>query len=820
MAAGGDASGLLLGLGVSSGVALALFWGAEGGPPPTLPPAPPTENRLADGAEEANKAARKAWFEQRHAAPPGVDWRVVERANGLQQIRKRNALVAARGAAPAPEEGPWTERGSNNQAGRAHVAVPSSDGSDLYMGSSLGGVWRGDPDGGDWTPLGDNLYGGAHWLVVLSPAEADGPDVMLAATDGGLVHRSVDDGATWLEPEGLGSLSGVRRLLMSSDGSETVFLLGYSGRYRLYRSTDGAASFEEIVDLGSYAGDLWAPRDGGSELYLADAGSLWQSEDLGDSWVELGSYGSSSRAELTASEAGAPRFWVAKDGGTLVHSDDLGQTWEGARPLSDYWGALNASMVDPDLFAWGGVELWVTRDGGESFAEVNDWADYYGDPRNKLHADMMGVDVYPVEGGTGEVWFVNTDGGLYESRDSLDSVENLSLEGLRISQYYSTLTSVSDPDYLVAGAQDQGWQATFGPQDSQILDFDQLWSGDYGHITSSDGTLELAYAVYPGFTLMHIGQESPALSYAYFPEGTRAWLPPVVADPDDPEVFYLVGQELLRYERTSEWIWEPTQHSEEVFGSGDWTYLSALAFSPVDSDRVYGAQSDGTLYVSDDHGVTWTESADLGPEAHYFYGTSLIASSTDVDTAWVGGSGYGASKAVYRTTDGGRTWEAFDEGLGDTLVYGLGEVPDGSGRLVAGTQNTVFRRDPGMEEWVDVTADTAPTTVYWSVEALPGSKVMRFGTYGRGIWDYAPDLDSSYPWPETEDTGGGDEGGTDGGGDDGGSEGGGGSGSVDPVEPGGCGACSQAGAGGAGSRQAGLLSLLLVGLGALRRRRA
>jgi hypothetical protein len=31
----------------------------------------------------------------------------------------------------------------------------------------------------------------------------------------------------------------------------------------------------------------------------------------------------------------------------------------------------------------------------------------------------------------------------------------------------------------------------------------------------------------------------------------------------------------------------------------------------------------------------------------------------------------------------------------------------------------------------------APITLYWSVEAVPGLPLMRFGTYGRGIWDYS-----------------------------------------------------------------------------------
>ena len=32
----------------------------------------------------------------------------------------------------------------------------------------------------------------------------------------------------------------------------------------------------------------------------------------------------------------------------------------------------------------------------------------------------------------------------------------------------------------------------------------------------------------------------------------------------------------------------------------------------------------------------------------------------------------------------------------------------------------------------------APLTIYWCVEWVPEIGVARFGTYGRGIWDYTP----------------------------------------------------------------------------------
>ena len=136
---------------------------------PALRPRP-TEHLLESDAEsQQHKADRKAWIEELHRSAPDVDWRAIEQANGEREQERRNRLAAL----PFDGPGVWSEVGSQNQAGRMHCAALSEDGTSLYAGSSLGGVWRGNLDGTGWTPLGDNLYGGAHEVVVL-PGEFPG----------------------------------------------------------------------------------------------------------------------------------------------------------------------------------------------------------------------------------------------------------------------------------------------------------------------------------------------------------------------------------------------------------------------------------------------------------------------------------------------------------------------------------------------------------------------------------------------------------------------------------------------------------------------
>ena len=704
----------------------------------------PTENWLEEEAEEEQHERRKRWFEERHKAPPEVDWREVERANGVAQIAKRNRISSETSVAS-----PWVERGSENQAGRVHAVARSSDGEWLYLGTSLGGVWKGRPDGSEWTPIGDNLYGGAHWVAAVPSLVPGAPDVVLAASDGGLVHVTSDEGETWSVPAGVGVCSSVRRVLVTSDGTHTVFLvrrLQSSGSYRLLRSTDRMASFQEVFNFGSFRGDVWARRDGSPDVYLLDNTNVHKSTNLGTNWTAVGVPPAGAfSGELCGSEAGAPRLWAVLDLGTVkaYRSDDAGATWNHVTDITDYWGTINASIVDADVFAYAGVEVHRTFDAGANFAIVNAWWEYYDHPLNKLHADVPGIDVVPGGGIVGETWYISTDGGLFQSEDGLLSVENLSLSGLRVSQYYTTHTSSANPAHVVAGAQDQGYQrADSAPSETGTqLEFDQLISGDYGHLTSGDGDHDFLFSTYPGFILVQIGENVPVLRQVNFPPSeTNAWMPPVVADPLDGRHFFFCASRIYRYTKTQVGNnWNQSLWSSFNFQASPGEYVSALTFSPVDPQRAYAVTNNGRLFHSIDRGVTWTPSASGGPTGQYFYGTALLASSSDVDTVWVGGSGYGGP-AIFRSVDGGQTYQPFDTGLPATLVYCLGEAPDGSGTLFCGTETAVYRRDAAATAWLDVTGAEAPVTVYWSVEALPNENAMRFGTYGRGIWDYQIDI--------------------------------------------------------------------------------
>jgi hypothetical protein len=507
----------------------------------------------------------------------------------------------------------------------------------------------------------------------------------------------------------------------------------------LLRSVDGGQSYEAVhVEPYWPQCDMWIDRENPGPLYLMCGPTMKRSSDQGDSFAVVGTAPpTSARVVLTGSEAGAPTFYAALENGSaleLWRSIDAGVSWTYRADITDWWQTLCASIRDDDLILYAGVEAWRSTNGGASFAKVNNWWDYYEDPVNRLHADNPGMDCILVDGV--ETFFLNTDGGTFTSTDGVASVTNISLQGLGISQYYDIFTSDTDPYLVAAGSQDQGYQQS-DPASAPYLAFEQLISGDYGHLTSTVRDHNLLYSVYPGFVLVQKNEAAPqGLVQVNFPAGTsHAWMAPILADPTDPEVYYLCADHLWRYERSGASFWFGQRMSHDFTASGG-SYVSELAISEADPDYWYAAVNNGRLWYSHDGGASWSVSASQGPSAHYFYGTDLLVSPTDPAVAYVAGAGY-SGPAVYRTDDAGVTWTAMGEGLPQTLVFGLAFDDPATQTLYAAAEAGPFRYQGGS--WVSIRGTEAPLTTYWCVESVPELGVVRYGTYGRGIWDVDTD---------------------------------------------------------------------------------
>ncbi len=702
----------------------------------------PTTVVQAFEEEERSHELRREAVEWRHPAPDGVDWREVERGNARAALARGRAR---RAAPPDPLAPRFLERGSDNQSGSSWelVATPTH----YYSGTDLGGLWRAERGAGDlavgWTPIGDELFGGVHYVVVL-PAGAAGPEVSITSPQaGGLVHRSDDGGASWAAVSGLEGVWEVRGLAGSTDGTDRVWLAAnVDNTGWLYVSDDRGASFTRVVEVGGRP-DLWVHRDGGSAVAVGSPSGWFWSDD-GASFERTPAPPGLDDARIAVSEATEPptRWLVGRDGSrtTLFRAGE--RDWVAVSELDDFWWAVAASVRDPALLAYGGVDLHVSRDGGRTFDSPNTWDEYYADPVTKLHADLMAISVVPEADGD-ETWYAGTHGGPYRSRDRWRTARSLGQEGLRIGQYYSSHTDWTDPEAVLIGTQDQGLQsgriADAGPTTGAT--FDQEFSGDFGHLVSLDeGSHRRVAMVYPGFVLVRAqeGAASVPLYYDYPPGESPYWLPVLVAEPRGKNAFYFLGRSVWRYEAPpDDVVFEAERWTETDFRLDGYEQLSGLVFDPLEPRLAWVVSTAGRLWRSEDGARTFEPVVEGLPFGSYYYGTALVATRHREPgkgpTLVVGGSGY-AGAPVWRSRPNGKL-EAWSEGLPLTMVNALVELRDGTGRIVAGTDTGVWVRGPDDAEWVDVSSGRAPIVQWYSAEVLPDENTVRFTTYGRGLWD-------------------------------------------------------------------------------------
>jgi photosystem II stability/assembly factor-like uncharacterized protein len=722
----------------------------------------PTEYQEMKNAKKEFKKNRKKWIEQMHRAAPGVNWQEMDAQTRADiNMHKLDLRNAGKSGIFRNIQGEWNEKGSNNLAGRM-LTVDYDMVNDVLYGASQGGnIWKGDLNGNWIASLNDNLqFNDVKMLKVLHIGNTT--RILALQTSPAVLFYTDDEGRTWDTASGFSSNGNISRGVVINDSN--IFVVKSIGNNtEIYKSSDYGENFYLIANFAIHSSktDLWAANESnlffiiGNELYKMNEDETFS---LFTSFYTEFSVNNISKTILTGcfleNDSYLYSMYRVNDVAYIYQSMDAGITWQYKNQITnDYLmpftvNSFSCSPTDPFIIYAGGMDCYKSDNGGETFAKINNWWDYYDDMEGKLHADIPEIKSI-VFANAFEINFISTDGGTYISSDHLTSVHNISLQGLRISQYYSTYTSRNNTNIIFAGSQDQGLQRTLNGNENPT-DLVQLISGDYGHVVSSDDGHSI-WSVYPGFVIYYPNAETSEYYCTWDFEGSNyLWMPPIMADPDNSQAAYLAGGGLnggahlihLFFNNNNISAEEMTYDFTEIAPN---TQISAIACSEMNHAKMYVLTANGKFFYSGDYGQFWRQTEQFsGPGAHYFYGSSIKVSPVDDETIFIAGSGY-SNPAVYVSYNGGDSFESFDQNLPQTLVYELA-ITDDANYLFAATEVGAFAYDLTSEDgWENIGGTTAPDQVYWCVDYIPSLNTARFGTYGRGIWDFVMGEVSSQP---------------------------------------------------------------------------
>ena len=702
---------------------------------------------------------RSRWFQARAAWPmreAPVHTLISERA------RAQKAL-----AEPAQVTANWECVGPTNIGGRitslgCHPTQPDR----IWVGAAGGGVWLSKDAGRTW----HSCWSDQDILNIGSVTiDAKNPDTIYVGTGeanlssdsypGVGVYKSIDAGKTWqliassehnVVPKRIGVIAidpfDSNHIVLGGVGLAEVSASGkdFGG---LFISNDAGTTWRRETFISSQ--NYWChaivfhPQIKGT-IYatFTEQGArsgIWRTKDGGKNWEHLTKglpasafFGRTSLAISPSKPDVLYAFAKNEASGDkdlllgIYRSSNSGDSWKPIHGTHfkdegqiSYGNTIVVHPTDPNYVICGGVDLHRTKDGGDTWRQITHW-DFNRGQKGYAHADHHRL-VMPASA-PGRVYDAN-DGGIDVSEDGGNSWTNRSA-GLAVTMFYDMDVSQTDSNLYGGGAQDNGTVITRTGSDSsffELLGGDGGWNifdpQEAGHVYAS------AYNLY--IVRWRGGHHQDVSPTANEDEQNSVWMCFIAMDPSDSNTVFTGSTR----------VWRTTddgEHWQHVSPDLDGSAISAIEIASANRKRIYVATENGGLFRSSDGGNKWSPNISSSMLPGYLI-SRIESHPNDANLVYVTVENFGHAH-VFRSRDGGDTWEDIDKGqLPDVPHHVCLVRPDELNKLYVGNDAGVFVLDTTSGTWMNLTKNLPNATVIDLVYHLK-DKALYAATYGRSIW--------------------------------------------------------------------------------------
>lgn len=696
--------------------------------------------------------------------------------------------------------GSWTSLGPGNVGGRIRsLLINPVNPSIMYAGGVAGGVWKSIDGGGNWTPLGDFLSTLAVSCLSFDPTN---PNIIYAGTGEGFFNsdalrgagilKSVDAGGSWQLLAGTSSSDFyyVNDLVISQANPTHLYAGTRSG---VMRSLDGGATWTKVLSYTDGCMDLAIRSDLSVDYLFAACGSfsggeIFRNVDAGGagSWDSVLKEAGMGRTSLAIAPSDKTIVYAIsasivsgqfKDGLFAVYrsnsSGDAG-TWSatvrntnstklntvlftnpsgafrtecgiGPGSYSNQGWYDNVIAVDPldSNRVWvGGIDLFRSDDGGQNWGIASYWWANPAIPQY-AHADQHLLVFHPKYDGNGNrQLFVGNDGGIFRTLDARaftatgstgvcrpdsSAVAWQSLNsGLGVTQFYHGSVFPDGQRYF-GGTQDNG--TVLGDSALTTNAWQRIFGGDGGYGAVDPGNPSTLFTSTPRGNFLKSTDGGTTFASVQLGLNESQWLfiPPLQMDPSNPQILWTGGNLIWR----------------SLNGGADWTNItsdtsggsiSAVNVSPSDSSKVAAGRSSGNITILANA---------LGSPSYTYslprigYVSWLAFDPSNSNRIFATYSSFGG-KHVFRSDNGGASWNYIDGNLPDIPVHCIWVDPDVSTRIIIGTDLGVMSTADGGLSWnVENTGFANVPVESLAVISKGGVRTLFAFTHGRGVWKVA-----------------------------------------------------------------------------------